>query len=552
MSRRAWGFAAVGLVLAAVWTADGGPAPAETPGSVREAVYFSPAGPVRVRLHVMIGERTADAAWEKAVGALFAFLDRNGDRVLDATERAAVTAPQRARDAELAAPDGSAAPLRLTFARKDEAVTRAAFAAAVRAAGFEPVRLSAVAGRADSAQLSAALFRHLDRDKDGKLSADELRAAREVLAPLDVNEDELLTAAELLGRSIQPNPGRPAVVAGSARMPEESTASLPDLLFLSTDGTPVVKQILAARGGVRATSLRRSELGMDAAAFAALDKDGNGRLDTAELAAWLRRAPEVELALTLAPGRLSLLPGEPGRHSTFRQQPDGAVIGSTPGTQFRFEVAHNSAGKTAGDATADRMRQQFLGLAKGQGFVTRKQLENQPAALAFFDFADRNADGKVDRAEVEAGLKVLAVLAACRVEIPFVDGGNGLFEVLDSNGDGQLSPRELIEAAAVLRPFADASGRVGPRDLPRKLRIQATLAGIPAVVAPPPVPEMARRASAQPTAGEPVPEWFSKMDRNGDGEVSLREFLGPLELFHKLDRNGDGLISPAEARAAGR
>jgi hypothetical protein len=40
------------------------------------------------------------------------------------------------------------------------------------------------------------------------------------------------------------------------------------------------------------------------------------------------------------------------------------------------------------------------------------------------------------------------------------------------------------------------------------------------------------------------------MDRNGDGDVSLREFLGPLELFRKLDRDGDGLISPDEARAA--
>ena len=47
-----------------------------------------------------------------------------------------------------------------------------------------------------------------------------------------------------------------------------------------------------------------------------------------------------------------------------------------------------------------------------------------------------------------------------------------------------------------------------------------------------------------------VPAWFARMDRNGDGDVSRHEFLGPTELFRKLDRDGDGLLGPDEARAA--
>ena len=49
------------------------------------------------------------------------------------------------------------------------------------------------------------------------------------------------------------------------------------------------------------------------------------------------------------------------------------------------------------------------------------------------------------------------------------------------------------------------------------------------------------------TAG---PMWFRKMDRNRDGDVSRREFLGSDELFKKIDLDGDGLISVEEAEKA--
>jgi Ca2+-binding EF-hand superfamily protein len=552
MSRWLLGMAAVVLVLLALVTMAREPVSPEAPGTVRDVVYFGAAGPLRIRLHVTIGGKPAEAVWEQAVAGLFAFLDRNGDGKLDATERSVISEPRRGRPNNPVILDGAGAPLRLTFESKEEVVTRKAFAAAIRAAEFEAVRLASTVLRADSAQLSAALFRHLDQNHDGKLSADELRAARERLSVLDANEDELLTPAELLGQPISTNAVRPVAVAGMQRSSDEAEKGLPDLLFLASDLPAAVKQVLVARGGEKAKSLSRSDFRADAKAFAALDKDGNGRLDLAELTAWLQQPPDAEIMLALGPGKVSLLPPGTGRSSVFHTEPGGTLFGSIPGTRLRFEPPNDGSLKAAWDTTADRLRQQFVGLAKAKGVVTRKQLENQPAAQALFDFADRNADGKVDPAEVEQALKVLAPLATCRVQITFVDGGNGLFELLDRNGDGQLSPRELIEAAAVLRPFADAGGRVGPKDLPREIRIQTTAAGIPAVVSPPPLPSMARRDNARPASTESVPAWFTKMDRNGDGDVSLREFLGPLELFHKLDRNGDGLISPEEARAGPR
>ena len=67
-----------------------------------------------------------------------------------------------------------------------------------------------------------------------------------------------------------------------------------------------------------------------------------------------------------------------------------------------------------------------------------------------------------------------------------------------------------------------------------------------AVVTPAEPPRPAARAGRPP---EGLPEWFSRLDTDRDGQLGLYEWRKsgrPLEEFFRMDRNGDGFVTAAE------
>ena len=134
-----------------------------------------------------------------------------------------------------------------------------------------------------------------------------------------------------------------------------------------------------------------------------------------------------------------------------------------------------------------------------------------------------------------------------QVSFGAVRDGYPLLPEIDTNEDGRLTIRELNEVGKKLLSFdRNGDGAIGNTELLPTLRLSFGLGPIVHRQL-----ETVRSLHSQPTTAAPPsvtpPEWFTRMDRNADLDVTPREFLGAKEQFAALDADGDGLISAGEA-----
>lgn len=123
-------------------------------------------------------------------------------------------------------------------------------------------------------------------------------------------------------------------------------------------------------------------------------------------------------------------------------------------------------------------------------------------------------------------------------------GTRSWWELADGDGDGQIGPRELrgFWESVSLDSSGEPIDRAALTDPPRTYCLDIA-------------PGVATRAPVRLTRATPPqlgPAWFRALDRNGDGDLARREFVGDLKRFALYDANGDGLISAREAEVGDR
>jgi Ca2+-binding EF-hand superfamily protein len=491
----------------------------------QKIAFLTDAGPLLIELHVRIDGKPLAGVHRQFMDRLFDHLDRNRDGVLS-REEAAAAPPASALSTSLGLLGfrrgfpGNPQALRLG---RDGKVTRQEMAAYYRRTGLAPfqingqvpqpprVRRALIDNQLTAEQLTNRLFKLLDTDGDGKLSRKELEAAPAILGKLDIDEDEMITPDELMGEEgADTNPL--AALAGRRAMP----AQAPSVVSIAGDDS---------FSGKPADVTLTVRLGQRSGAPAVVI--GRNRPVPAGVEV---RVVEGGVTIQRGTSRLDLRIPEPTRFST-------------PVINVRDQI------KTLFQRTD----------ANNDGFVDRMEARRTGFFMNIFDAVDRDGDGKISEKELMAYLDEIAELGkqgsrSC-VSLSVSSEGKGLFDLLDSNGDGKLSVRELRNAHQLLARFdRDGDGKLSRTEVPRRYQGTLTLGAsggndpfVRVIVFNPQQRGQDRRAAA-PRG----PLWFQKMDRNRDGDVSRKEFLGTDAQFREIDTDGDGLISVAEAEAYDR
>lgn len=397
----------------------------------------------------------------------------------------------------------------------------------------------------------------LDTDGDGVINREELEAASEKLKSRDANDNDLLESNEAGGSTARSAYQR-VLVDGRVTTVRRGTTAF---LLGPTANLVSIFTVMAEKYAGDDKQIRADDFRWFPDIVADLDLDKSGTLDSGELVGLHLVKPHITIDVNLGEDeqrpagiRIAAIAKGLGDLDRFSKEFGEQVVIERPGMKLTL-----GAPKVSNRYTANYSRSAQSMLARydtdKNGYIGKEEIKklagaNQQYLVSQFERWDADKDGMVFAKEIEASYLEQLAPRMTAVMATSTNQGPSFFNALDETGDNRLSLREMRIAAQRLATFdKNADGVLGVEEMPVELGVTFTR-GMS-------YPNRGR-ASKRPsrpvrpniTARTPkIPDWFTRMDSNGDGDLTLREFLGGEEKFNEIDTNDDGFIEQAEAAA---
>ncbi len=501
-------------------------------------VFLRSEHPVFIRLNVLIDGQELRATRNERFLQTFAELDTNSDQVIDNSEREAHPQALRKLGIRDKWPELVKA---IDTQPMDEKISTGELTDYALKMFGPPVLLAQRAKSVRRSSQAVELFDLLDENQDQQVSQAEFAGLANRLHKLDADGDDAFSVIE-----VEPfrNP------FGQRRL--NPTAQPEDSPWVMIEAAA---ELLLKRFDQQSPkdSLSPAELGVAAKDFLIGDANHDGELNLDELRQWLPTVPpNYTLTVSLPqrkPGQPQLTWADaaappPPANPKQRVRPTKNLETLMAGQPVQLQVSASRASQSD-NLTFYKLQFRRNDQDKNK-YLSQTEFASMSVPGATFELVDADGNGEVHENELQDFLNLESLVDQGHVMLTYDSNEVSLFSLLDLDKDNRLTPRECLKASASWQSFDhNHDQKLERQELSGKLRLTVEL------VKPRLFQDVAMAANNM--TGEPVineksagPVWFRGMDRNKDGDISRREFLGTDEAFKKRDRDGDGLISVVE------